>query len=96
MTGVAMYSDLTLLERAKQMRAEGLDTEEILTFFRKSGCSKIGSMRLMMSLEGLILDAAKHRVHFSRTWEDVRDADETFQETVVEAAERLPRREPVR
>ena len=91
-----MDTDLKLLEQAKQLRAEGQDLEDILAFLRQSGSSKIDSIRLLMSLEGLPLAVAKHRVHYSRTWDDVRDADETFQERAVEAAERLPQREPVR
>lgn len=60
------------------MVASGKDTEAILTFLRKIGCSKIDSIRLLIPLRDLSLAEAKQIVHFSETWKDTRQADEEF------------------
>ena len=63
--------------------------EDVLTFMRDGGASRIESMRLLIDLKGLSLADAKTTVHSSQTWSDLRASAEEFHE----ALERVLREE---
>ena len=75
-----------VLQEVRSLRANGADQEDILSFLRRRCFSKVVSARILMELEELTLEEAKHAVHFSRAWADTREADERFHEALVEAA----------
>lgn len=71
-----------LMSICKEMLTQGCDLEEILSFLRQNGCSKVYSIRMLTKLKGINLQEAKRIVHFSKTWEDVREEDEEFHDRI--------------
>lgn len=54
--------------------------ERILSSLRESGFSKTQSMKTLVDIQGISLKEAKALVHSSKTWSDVYERDEDFQE----------------
>ena len=72
-----------LLERSKQILLTSDDIERVLQYLRQGGCTKVDSMRVIVELKDLTLDDAKRIVHFSKTWEDIRNRDEEWHEQML-------------
>ena len=83
------HDHATLLEKARQLVANGDDLESVLALFRQSGCSKIESIRALMDLKAIPLREAKQIVHLSRTWKDTLQADDRLHDELQTAAESL-------
>jgi ribosomal protein L7/L12 len=77
------------LEESRRVYEDGRSTEEVLTFLRQRGATKVESIRLLSELSGLTADEAKLAVHWSDTWRDVRAADDELHATIEEAAKQL-------
>ena len=76
-----------LKRHCQDMAARGANTEEILDYFRQTNCSKTKSMAILAETKGINLAEAKELVHFSRTWQDLRDRDEKLHETIEKLLE---------
>jgi hypothetical protein len=59
--------------------------EGLIGFLRSSGCSKIDSIAILARECGIGLARAKEVVHFSRAWNDTREADESFHADIERA-----------
>jgi ribosomal protein L7/L12 len=71
--------DLTVMtQRCQQLRAQGASDEDIISFLRSEGCSKVESIVVIAKLLAVGLDRAKEIVHTSKAWEDVRKQDDRF------------------
>jgi hypothetical protein len=77
------------LRESRRMYNSGSSIEEVLTFLRRRGATKVESIRLLSELSGLASDEAKPAVHWSDTWRDVRAADEALHTTIERAAKQL-------
>ncbi|WGV23238.1 hypothetical protein [Halotia branconii] len=71
-----MKNEEFLIEQSSQLLSQGKDTENILAFLRKNGCSKSQSIVILKKLQKIPLDEAQKLVHLSQTWQDTRDYDE--------------------
>jgi hypothetical protein len=74
------------------MVKDGKDIEDILRYLRKELESKVSSMFVVMQLLNIPPGEAKKLVHFSRTWNDVKERDENFQEEIFSALEALEKK----
>ena len=72
----------TLKLHCQDMLAQNMNTEEILSYLRKNGCSKTKSMAILAKTKDIDLGKAKELVHFSQTWRDMRDGDEKLHEAI--------------
>ncbi len=71
---------------ARELLKQGEAVEVVLAFVRKAGASPIDSIKVLMDVTGVPLAEAKHTVHFSEAWRDMRDDHEEFHERVIQAA----------
>jgi ribosomal protein L7/L12 len=55
------------------------DTEAALSLLRQNGYSKLDSIKAVTAITGMGFIAARDLIHLSRTWEDARVNDETFE-----------------
>ena len=63
-----------------------VNIEEAIAFLRQNGCSMIDAIKHLRSEHHLSLAGAKRRVHLSKTWADMRTANDKFHEEVDVAA----------
>ena len=61
----------------------GADTESLLSMMRRSGCTKVESIKRLMQLTGIPLPQAKAVVHDSDSWKDLRESHDEFQEQLT-------------
>jgi hypothetical protein len=76
-----------LMQICQKKISEGSDTEEILSYLRKMGCSKGTCITILLKLNYLPLEKAqftKYVVHFSKTWEDLRETHEDWHDRILE------------
>jgi len=76
-----------LIEAAHRLRHDS-DIDAALRFLRANGNSVIDSIKATMQLTGTSLGQAKHTVHTSETWSDLRDVHDEFHHMAAEAIER--------
>lgn len=76
---------LALGDEAGHLLATGRGREDILSFLRRSGCSKIDCIKVLMRVESLTLQNAKAAVHLSEAWADRRAADDGFHGALIRA-----------
>ena len=79
-----------LIKICEQKKQQGNSIEEILQFLRTNNCSKATSIYILLKMRYLSPDKAKftkHLVHFSKTWEDLRDSHKDWHEKLIEAFE---------
>jgi hypothetical protein len=74
-----------LVERCRELGRQGRSQEEIMAFLRAAGCWKLDSIKAMQAVYGLTLSQAKEAVHLSKTWEDMREADNRLHQTLARA-----------
>jgi uncharacterized protein with HEPN domain len=67
----ATLSELAATARAMRDRGEGI--EDILEALRNKSPSITQSIKTMRDVLSVPLQEAKHLVHYSRTWSDMRD-----------------------
>jgi hypothetical protein len=67
------------------MLSKGADVESVLRVLRDNGFSKVHSIKALVDLGRASLADAKSIVHSSGAWEDRRESDEAFQQSVEEA-----------
>jgi len=67
----ATSSEMAAIARAMRDREAGI--EEILEALRDKSPSIIQSIKTIRDVLNLSLQEAKHLVHYSRTWSDMRD-----------------------
>jgi hypothetical protein len=68
-----------VLRECRNLRDHGASVEEVIRALRERGLSKVHSMKALVDLGITDLGDAKHVVHESSTWADVRERDEEFQ-----------------
>jgi hypothetical protein len=64
---------------------QGEELENVLSFLRGSGCSKLESIAVVASCSEIGLARAKEVVHLSAVWNDRRVSDDALHETTVNA-----------
>jgi len=74
-----------LATECRKLNDSGADLEDILTYLRNEGCSKIDSIVVLHEVLGISLGDAKGLVHCSSTWRDVREQDDAFHDQLIEA-----------
>ena len=79
-----------LAERCRGLVAQGRHAEEVMAFLRAEGCGKTKTIAVMADALGIGLAKAKELVHFSATWADVREKDETFHEMLARTDKSAP------
>ena len=79
----------SLTNHCQQLHAQGKSQEEIVSFLRSQGCSKVGSVRVLAKAVGIDLGKAKGVVQLSNTWADTRKRDDQFHELLYKALEDL-------
>jgi hypothetical protein len=72
----------TLTNHCQQLHAQGKSQEEIISFLRSQGRSKVESTVVIAKALGMDLRKAKAVVHMSNTWADARGRDEQFHESL--------------
>jgi len=71
----------TLEKVLKECRDEllrGANLEDVIRTLRDGGFSKVHSIKALVDLGQANMNEAKHIVHNSQTWADVRERDEEF------------------
>jgi hypothetical protein len=74
-----------LISDCKRLLASGNDEQKIVIFLREQGCSVIESIAIVSKSMDLDLNAAKKLVHFSKAWEDMREAHDKLHEDLEQA-----------
>ncbi|GAB4225858.1 MAG: hypothetical protein Kow0049_04170 [Stanieria sp.] len=80
-----------LIKTCQKQLTEGSDIEEILNYLRKTGCSKSRCIAILLKLNYLPPNKAqytKYVVHFSKTWEDMRETHEEWHDKILEVLNR--------
>jgi hypothetical protein len=72
----------SLVDSCERMFAGGANTESVLAFLRRNGCSQINSIRSLVLSTDLSLAEAKKIVHLSQTWEDARKSNDDFHDQI--------------
>lgn len=72
---------------ARKMKDQAAGTEEILEALREMSPSIIQSIKTVRDVLNLSLSEAKHLVHYSRTWSDLRDPISELHEQAETVAE---------
>jgi hypothetical protein len=72
------------MEAAELLRS-GKENEEVFRCLRSKGCSKTQSVLIFASASGCDMRESKRQIHFSKTWADTKESDETFQEQIDRA-----------
>jgi hypothetical protein len=80
--------DLVIRE-CEQVLNQNQDIEYALDFLRKNGFDKIESMIALEKILGISAAQAKKLVHFSKTWEDFRDQDTKFHDSLEKEVDKL-------
>lgn len=78
-------SELAIACRAHLAR--GITDEDLMTFLRAEGCSKIDSIAVLREVLNISVAEGKALVHLSRAWADVRERDNAFHEALINAAD---------
>ena len=79
-----MQDPTSLANKCQSLHAEGKSQNEIVSFLRAQGCSKVESMAILAKALGIGLGKAKEVVHLSGAWADTRERDERFQSSLEE------------
>jgi hypothetical protein len=79
-----MQDPTSLTNKCQSLHAEGKSQDEIVSFLRAQGCSKVESIAILAKALGIGLGKAKEVVHLSATWADTRGRDERFQSSLEE------------
>lgn len=74
-----------LLATCQDLVKNGATDEELLRHLRSRGAHQGDSIQAMMDLKGLDFPRAKALVHYSATWDDLRDATEEIEELFDQA-----------
>jgi ribosomal protein L7/L12 len=80
-----MQDAASLSNKCQSLHAEGKSQDEIVSFLRAQGCSKVESIAILAKALGIGLGKAKDVVHFSGAWADTRKRDERFQSSLEES-----------
>jgi hypothetical protein len=64
----------------------GRSQQEVFRLMREQGLTITDCMKLAVLLYGMSREEAKHALHFSEAWADMRDGHECFHESAAEAA----------
>ena len=70
------------VNECQRQRAAGKSNNDLVTFLRTQGCSKVESMAIVARAFGVGLGEAKEIVHLSTAWADMRERDERFQRSL--------------
>jgi ribosomal protein L7/L12 len=79
-----MQDPTSLINKCQSLHAEGKNKEDIVSFLRAQGCSKVESIAIFAKALGIGLAEAKNVVHLSDAWSDTREGDERFQNSLRE------------
>jgi len=78
-----------VIRECEQLLSRNQDIEQALGFLRKNNFDKIDSMLALEKILGISAVRAKKLVHFSKTWEDFRDQDTKFHDSLEKEADKL-------
>ncbi|HEY5569055.1 MAG TPA: hypothetical protein VJA26_11180 [Gammaproteobacteria bacterium] len=67
-----------VLRECRDKLARGAMVEDVIRALRDGGFSKVHSIKALVDLGQANMNEAKHIVHNSPTWADVRERDEAF------------------
>lgn len=84
-----MLSKESAIDLAKKMLNTEQSLEDVLSFFRKEGFSKMQSILMIREINATDLDEARNLVHFSETWKDVAQSDGELLESFYDFLESL-------
>lgn len=73
-------------ERCENFLKEGRSIEVVLTLLRKSGYTRVESIKAIMRLMDRGLAEAKKTVHLSQTWSDLRDQTDVFHDLLADSS----------
>lgn len=73
-----------LIADCKLRSSQGADREDLFSFMRSQGCSKIDCIVMLKEVFGIGLREGKELVHFSAAWEDVREAHDKFHQQLAD------------
>ena len=77
-----MNKEKAVIQQCRQKMAEGKNLEDVLSFLRKQGLSKVESIRMVSELKDTSVADSKQLVHLSNSWSDTRGRDEAFHENL--------------
>lgn len=72
-----------LLAACTTLFAEDAALDDVLSFLREQGCSKVDSIRVLVQAGNLNLREAKRVVHASSVWADTQEHDERLHDTLL-------------
>ena len=73
-----MSTEEKMLKKCRDKLWRGANVEDVIRTLRDSGFSKVHSIKALVDLGQANMSEAKHIVHNSQTWADVRERDEEF------------------
>jgi len=73
-----MSTQEKLLNECREKLARGAMLEDVIRTLRDGDFSKVHSIKAVVDLGQANMNEAKHIVHNSSTWSDVRERDEEF------------------
>lgn len=73
-----MSTQEEVLKECRDKLARGEHLEDVIRILRDGGFSKVHSIKALVDLGQGNMNEAKHIVHYSQTWADVRERDEEF------------------
>jgi hypothetical protein len=73
-----MNNSDALVSECRSQKTAGKTDEQLVSLLRARGCSKVESIAVLARAVGIPLGNAKEIVHFSETWADVRERDDSF------------------
>jgi ribosomal protein L7/L12 len=77
------YNLEELISTSQKILTKGGSVEDVLLYLKERGCSKIACIKAIYLLQKVNLRQAKHIVHYSNVWQDVREQDEEFHQSLV-------------
>lgn len=74
------------IEQAKHRMRGGETLDDMLVWLRAQGASRVDSIVVLNGAAGMRLKEAKHMIHFSAAWADMKEQQERFWDELEAAA----------
>jgi hypothetical protein len=78
------------IEEAKHRMQEGKTLDAVLAWLRAQGASRVDSIVVLNGAADMRLKEAKHTIHFSAVWADMKEPQERFWDELEAAAVKMP------
>jgi ribosomal protein L7/L12 len=79
-----------LINECTKLKESDVGVEDMMSYLRNEGCNKIDTMVVLLEVLGINLGEAKHLVHLSSTWRDVKERDDAFHDKLIDALAEMP------